>query len=304
MTLMFLGVTITLFQIYLLNVLMAYSAYLGLISGAFSFAYVAFIGVGAYTAGIMSAEHGRPWWQNIFVAMFFCAIAAIIMAGPLERVSGIYLAIASVALVGLFQVLLINLSGLTHGATGITNISLSMTTTKLVIAVIIFAILLRQLERSDVGRAIRMTRLDPIVAGSLGVNVRRLRVLLFIASAIAAGFAGAMRAHYFGYVGPDAYSFDLVITLLAIVIIGGIGSWIGPLVGAAIFTMLPEWLQGLGEWREFVTGALLLVIVIVTREGLVGAAKFGLYNLRRRREVGSAPGPPAAAAVGPQSDDL
>jgi branched-chain amino acid transport system permease protein len=283
-----LGITITLVQIWLLNCLMAYSAYLGLISGAFSFAYVAFIGVGAYTAGILATQHGFPWWQNIIVAAAICGVAALVLVRPLERVSGIYLAIASVALVGLFQILLVNFSGLTKGASGIPGVPLTMTTTKLVIAVVLVALLLRQLERSDIGRAIRMTRADPIVAVSLGVNVRRLRVVLFVVSAIFAGFAGAMRAHYFGYVAPDVYSFDLVITLLAIVIIGGIGSWVGPLVGAAIFTMLPEWLQSFGEWRDFITGALLLVIVIVSREGITGAVKYAWYQLRRRRSRAAA----------------
>lgn len=293
-----LGITLTIVQLWLLNSLLAYSAYLGMTSGSFSIAYVAFIGVGGYTAGILSTEHGWTFPQNLVVAPVLTAVVALILVRPLERLSGVYLAVASVGIVALFQVLLFNFEGLTKGASGIPRIPLSVGTWTLVTALALIALVLRQLERSDLGRAIRMTRLDPIVAVSLGVNVRRLRVWLFVASAFVGGIAGVMRAHYFGYVSPEAYSFDLVIILLAMVVIGGIGSWIGPLVGAAIFTLLPEWLQGFGLWRDLITGALLLLIVIATREGLVGAVRYGLYSLRRRlqhRGVGSA----EALAVAP-----
>ncbi len=279
-----LGISLTIVQLWLLNSLLAYSAYLGMTSGSFSIAYVAFIGVGGYTAGILSTEYGWSFPANLVVAPVLTAVVALILVRPLERLSGVYLAVASVGIVALFQVLLFNFEGLTKGASGIPKIPLSVGTWTLAAGVAVVAIVLRQLERSDLGRAIRMTRLDPIVAVSLGVNVRRLRVWLFVASAFVGGIAGVMRAHYFGYVSPESYSFDLVIVLLAMVVIGGIGSWIGPLLGAAIFTLLPEWLQDFGLWRELVTGALLLLIVIVTREGLVGATRYGWYTLRRRMQ--------------------
>jgi branched-chain amino acid transport system permease protein len=291
-----LGITITIVQLWLLNCAMSYSAYLGMTSGAFSIAYVAFIGLGAYTAGILSTEHGFSIVENLLVAPVLCAIVALILVRPLERLSGVYLAVASVGIVALFQVLLYNLEGITKGAAGIPNIPLSVGTWALAVAVVVMAFLTRQLERSDLGRAIRMTRLDPIVAVSLGVNVRRTRLLLFVASAFVGGIAGVLRAHYFGYVSPESYSFDLVVLLLAMVVIGGIGSWIGPIVGAAIFTLLPEWLQSFGVWRDLVTGALLLIIVVLTREGLVGASRYGWYRLRRRMAYRDASVPALAGA--------
>lgn len=301
---MILGITITIVQLWLLNCAMSYSAFLGMASGAFSIAYVAFIGLGAYTAAILSTEHGFSMAENLAVAPVLCAIVALILVRPLERLSGVYLAVASVGIVALFQVLLFNLSGLTKGAAGIPNIPLSAGTWVLALAVAILALLIRQLERSDLGRAIRMTRLDPIVAASLGVNVRRARLLLFVASAFVGGIAGVLRAHYFGYVSPEAYSFDLVVLLLAMVVMGGIGSWIGPIVGAAIFTLLPQWLQSFGVWRDLVTGALLLAIVVLTREGLVGATRYAWYRLRRRMayQAAYATAPEAVAFAAPRQD--
>lgn len=287
--------SLTLLQLWLLNSLMAYSAYLGMASGAFSIAYVAFIGLGAYSAGILAVDYGFSIAASLLIAPILCAVVALVLVRPLERLSGIYLAIASVGIVALFQVLLFNFSDLTQGAEGIKDVPLTVGTWGLVVAVIVTALVLRQVQRSDVGRAIRMTRLDPLVAVSLGVNVRRLRLWLFVASAALGGIAGVLRAHYFGFVSPEVYGFELVIVLLAMVVVGGVGSWVGPIVGAAIFTLLPDWLQDFGEWRDVAIGGLLLLIIIVTREGLTGAAGYGWYTLNRRyqvRRLAMAGGPP------------
>ena len=292
-------VSLTLFELFLMNALMAYSAYLGMVSGAFSIAYVAFIGTGAYIAAILSTDHGFALIPNLVVAPVVCAAAALALVRPLERLSGIYLAIASVGIVALFQILLFNFDELTGGAEGVTNVPLSIEPWILVVAVVLVALVLRQVQRSDIGRAIRMARLDPIVAVSLGVNIRRLALWCFVASAFVGGIAGTLRAHYFGFVSPEVYGFELVVLLLAMVVVGGVGSWVGPLIGAAIFTLLPEWLAEFGAWRDVIVGALLLLIIIVTREGLTGAAAYGWYVLRRRQRVRTAAAEAAEPAVAP-----
>jgi branched-chain amino acid transport system permease protein len=296
--------SLTLVQLFLLNSLMAYSAFLGMVSGAFSIAYVAFIGLGAYTTAILATDHGVPLVLNLVLAPLLCAAVALALVRPLERLSGIYLAIASVGMVALFQIVLFNFADITHGAEGIPGIPLDVKTWTLIVAVVVVALVLRQVQRSEVGRAIRMTRLDPIVAVSLGVNVRRLRVWLFVASAAAGGVAGVMRAHYFGFVSPEVYGFELVVILLAMVVVGGVGHWLGPLVGAAIFTLLPEWLQSLAEWRDVVIGGLLLLIIIITREGLTGAVQYGWYRLHRRYDIRRlAAAEPAVAPLAWSADD-
>ena len=291
--------SLTLLELFLMNALMAYAAYLGMVTGAFSIAYVAFIGVGAYAAAIFSTDYGWPMLANLFVAPVICAAAALALVRPLERLSGIYLAIASVGIVALFQILLFNFQELTGGAEGIRNVPLTVDPWMLILALVLIALVLRQVQRSDIGRAIRMARLDPIVAGSLGVNIRRLSLWMFVASAFLGGLAGVLRGHYFGFVSPEVYGFELVVILLAMVIVGGVGSWVGPIVGAAIFTVLPEWLAPFGEWRDVIVGALLLLIIIVTREGLTGAAAYGWYVLRRRYDVRRAAAQAAEPEVAP-----
>jgi branched-chain amino acid transport system permease protein len=277
----------TLIELWLLNSMLAYSAYIVLTGGAFSFAYVAFIGIGAYTAGILTVKHGHSIVPGLIVAPILSSFIALVLVKPLERLSGVYLAIASISVVGIVQVLLVNWTTLTGGALGIAGIPLVLHTWHLALAVILIALMVRQLERSNLGRAIRMTRLDPIVAGTMGVNVRRVRMWLFIGSAVLGSEAGVLRAQYFGFVTPDDYGFSLVILLLAMVIIGGVGSWVGPVIGAAIFTLLPEWLRGLGDWQDLMTGVLLLIIIIFSREGVVGAVKTLWHKrvLRRRGKV-------------------
>lgn len=290
---MILGIDQSIVELWLLNSLLAYSAYIVLTSGAFSFAYVAFIAVGAYTAGILATKHGGTLVEALIIAPIISGLVALVIARPLERLSGVYLAIVSVSLVGLVQVLLVNLDKLTNGPLGIAGIPLIIHTWELVLGVVLVALIMRQVERSNLGRAIRMTRLDPLVAGAMGVNVRRVRLWLFVASAVVAAIAGVLRGYYLGFIVPTDYGFDLVILLLAMVIIGGVGSWVGPLIGAAIFTLLPQWLQSFGDWRDVITGVLLLIIIIVSREGLASA--IALQWHRQRARMARRGSPPVAA---------
>jgi len=294
-----LGINDTTIELWLLNCMLAYSAFAVLTGGSFTLAYVAFVAVGAYTAGIGSVDHGWSLPQEMVVAPLLAGLAALVIARPLERLSGVYLSIASVGVVGLLQVLLLNLDGLTGGAIGITGIDPPIGIGLLAACVAILALILRQLQVSNFGRAIRMTRVDPLVAGAMGVNVGRLRLWLFVLSAVIGAEAGVLRGHYFGLVTPDEYGFTTVVQLLAMVIIGGVGSWLGPLIGAAVFTLLPEWLRSFGDWREVVTGVLLLVIIIVSREGLVGAARTQWHRRRHRRGVAddAAADPPPATSL-------
>lgn len=290
------GITQTVFDIWLINCLLAYSAYVVLNGGAFSFAYVAFIAIGAYSSAIGTVEHGLDPVVAVLCGIAVSVALAFLLVAVLSRLSGIYLAMATVSVVGLMQVLLVNLDDLTGGAAGIIGLP-EVTTTTLVIAVAVIALVLRQVQRSDAGLALRLTRVDPLVAGAMGVNVTRVRIWTFVASAVIGALAGALRADYFTLVTPSDYGFELVITLLAMVIVGGVGSWIGPLLGAAIFTLLPQWFSFFGSWNNLIVGAILVVIVIVSREGVVGTLQ--LYWRRHRHLLWSGRGGPRGrAAVG------
>lgn len=284
-----LGINETTLALWLLNCMLAYSAFAVLTGGSFTLAYVAFVAVGAYTAGIGSVNHGWSLPEEMVVAPVIAGLASLVIARPLERLSGVYLSIASVGVVGLLQVLLLNFDGLTGGAIGISGVDPPVGLGLLGACVVILVLVLRQVQVSNLGRAIRMTRVDPLVAGAMGVNIGRLRLGLFVLSAVIGAEAGVLHAHYFGLVTPDDYGFTTVVQLLAMVIIGGVGSWAGPLIGAAVFTLLPEWLRSFGDWRDVVTGVLLLLIIVVSREGLVGAAKTQWHRRHHRRVMAEGP---------------
>lgn len=289
---MILGINGTIVQLWLLNCILAYSAYAVLNGGTFSLATVAFVAFGGYAAGIMSIHNDGPLVVQLVVAAAIAGGVALIIARPLERVSGVYLALTSLSLVGLVQVLLTNLK-VTGGPEGLEGIPLDIHTWMLIVAVVVIALGMRQIGRSRLGRAIRMVRLDPVVASSVGVNVRRVRVWLFVVSGVIGAIGGVLQAHYLGFTLPDNYGFNLVINLLAMVIVGGVGSWQGPLVGAAIFTIVPQWLRSFGDWSDAVLGLILLVIIILTREGIVGAMRLEWHHrikpLVRPRSVSSIP---------------
>lgn len=262
----------------MMNALLAYSVYLVLSGGTFSLGYVAFIGLGMYTAALFATALSLGFWASLAAAAGIAAVAAYLLNKPLERLSGIYLAIATVSLVAVFRVVLINWRSLTKGALGIHGVPLVVDWPHLLLATAIVIAALLVVERSNVGRAIRMTRMDPMVASSMGVDVPRLQLGLFVFSSVLASVGGVMRAHYLGFAVPDEVGFGLLVRLLAMVLLGGVVHWSGPLVGAAFFTWLPELLKPLGAGREIANGLLLLVVIILLPNGIVGA----IQDFRRR----------------------
>lgn len=284
------GSSQTLVELLLLSAILAYSAFAVMAGGSYSFAFVAFVSLGAYTGGYLMVDKGTTIWVALVVAPVLAGLAAAVVSRPLERVSGIYLALMSVALIMVFQVVVLNLPDLTGGATGKLGVPLEVDVLLLVAVTAVLALGFALVQRSMLGRAMRLLRADELVAASMGIHVRRLQLWLFITSAAIAAIGGALRASYLGFVTPREFGFDLLITILATVILGGLSHWSGPIVGAALWTLLPEWLRPLGEWREVAMGVILLVIIIVLPQGVTG----GIADVRRRirarrasrREVG------------------
>lgn len=274
---MTLGLSQTIIELTLVNVILALSAFVVVAGGTFSFAFVAFIGLGAYTGAIMATEHGLGLLPALVLAPAIAMIAAAILAKPLERLTGVYLAMVTVAIMAVFEVVLLNMSSVTGGALGITGIGSGIGLLELGLAVAALLLAFRMLQHSMLGRAMRLVRADPLVASAMGVNVPRLQLLLFVASAGIGALGGVLRAYYFGFVVPGDYSFALLIRLLAMVILGGVGHWSGALIGAFVMTVVPDWLRPFGEWRDIATGGIVLLIIVLLPQGVTG----GLTRLRR-----------------------
>lgn len=261
---------LTLVELMTLNALLAYSAYIVLSGGTFSLGFVAFVGVGLYTGALLYVHTGLGMLVAVPVAVAIALVVALLVSKPLARLSGIYLAIATVSLVAVTQVVLVNWRSFTNGTAGIYSIPLRTELPTLLACLALLVVVLRRIDRSSLGRAIRMTRLDPLIAGAMGLDVPRLRLQLLLASSALAAAAGVLRVYYFGFTTPQEVGFTLLVQLLAMVLLGGVEHWSGPLIGAAVFTFLPELLSPLGPWREVANGIALLIVVIGLPNGISG----------------------------------
>jgi branched-chain amino acid transport system permease protein len=280
----FLGlhVTSTLVGVFLLNVLLAYSAYPVYALGRMNMSFIAFAGVGGYAAAILQQRYGVAPGLAIVLAAALSASAAVPIGALLGRVRGVYLAIATVNLVGAFQIAAQNLESLTGGATGLLGLPVVSTPEIIGVATLAVVVLFWLFSRSRTGHAVRIQRRDPLLAESVGVNTNMNVSALFVASAALAGLQGGLTVFWYGFVNPDAYSFQVLVLVVAMVVVGGTGHWLGPLVGAAFFTILPEWFRFAGVMTDVFVGCVLLLVVLFFQEGIVGTISRQASVLRAR----------------------
>lgn len=276
-----------LIQSALMAAILAYSFQIVLRSGVFSFAGVAFWAIGGYTAAILTL-HGWATVPAILVALVGCAVIAYVLALVVGRLRSLYLAMATVAFDLLVQTVASTWTGLTGGAQGLYAVPLRITTLDLFLLVAACSILLWLLERGASGRMLEALRLDEGVASAVGVNVTRERRRVFVLSGVLAALAGTMNPLLFSTIGPSQAGFELITATLTMIVIGGVASWPGALVGAFIVTWLPGELTFLGNWWPAVQGLLVIVVVIYFSDGLVGLVVSlwrGLQELVRRRSL-------------------
>jgi len=276
-------------DIMLINCVLAYAASAALSGGAFNVAYPGFMGVGAYSAGILSGDHG---WHPIMATLAGIAVAllaALLLQVLLRRLDGVYLAVASVGFVVLIGALGRNLTSITGGAIGLHGFRAQLSREELVLLVAVIAFGFFVFGRSRLASLVAIRREDPELASALGLKVDRMGTILVMVSAGLGALGGSVRAYWLGGVSPGDYVFTLVLTLMAMVVVGGVGHWSGPLIGAAIFTALPEWTRDLGTWRDIGIGAIVLVIVRFAPGGIAGTFQ-ALWARRRMRTMARAEG--------------
>ena len=265
----------------------------------------ALAGLGGYASAILSDRHDLPMVPAMLLASLMAAAAGGLLSWiAVSRSLGvIFTGIVTLTFALAFQNLLLGQRDLTGGETGLVVEAGSDTLLgELVAPFYVFVALLtaylalyRALQRSHVGWAFRALRDDEIAAELAGVDVKRYRVLAGTLGSGMIGLAGALYAHSEGFISPSTFSFGevdvLVIVMLAF---GGIGSLLGPVVGAAAFTVLEEWMDSFNEYRLIIYGSVILVLFLVLPRGVVPTVQGLVERLRRR-----AGRPPAPAAPSP-----
>ena len=250
--------------------LLALSMYVVLSVGQLSLGQAAFMGLGAYSSAII-AKAGAPIPVGLAGSIVLPSLVAAIIGVPTLRLSGIYLALATIGLGEVLRIAFINLH-FTGGALGLSNIPMLgdyVALFSIYGALAAIAFLLVLVARSALGRAMEAMREDELAASALGINLPRAKLAALIASAAIAGLAGAFNAHVTSFIGPDDYGFDMAVSILSYALLGGIGSPLGPILGATILTLLPEILRPLHDWRLAVNGAVIVVAVLFMPRGLL-----------------------------------
>jgi branched-chain amino acid transport system permease protein len=259
-------------------------------AGQLNLGQSAFYGIGAYASTLLVMNGGWPFWAAFVSGVALSGLAGMILALFAVRLRGHYLAIASLGFAVITYQILLNWISLTQGPLGIyaippppaleipgvLEISFS-NPVALFYLVAGFALLtyhvLNQLVRSPIGETLTAIREDEISAASLGINAAVWKAFAFGIGAAVAGAAGCFYATFVGTLVPDAFFITESFMILAMVIVGGMGTLIGPVCGALLLTLLPELLRAFGDWRLVVYGAALTLVVIFMPGGLVQAAR-------------------------------
>jgi branched-chain amino acid transport system permease protein len=257
--------------------------------GELSLAHGAFYGIGAYTSALLTLRLGVPFVPALIAAVLLTGAFGFLIGIPALRLSGHYFAIATLGFQGIVILLIISLVDITRGPMGLPGIPdpgelhlLGWTLSfgkkipfyylTLLIAGIV-VLLTGNLVRHKHGRAFMATREDPMLASSIGVTPRNYRMLAFVISTAMAGAAGSLYAHYSLFISPDSFNLPESVYLASMVIIGGRGTIIGPIIGAVVLTTLPELLRFTGSLQFVLYGLMLMIVVIFIPEGVVG-----IYN--------------------------
>jgi branched-chain amino acid transport system permease protein len=259
------------------NALLALSIWLTLVCGMLSIANAAFMGIGAYAAALCTMSLGLPFPVSLAAGMVAPAILAAIIGLPTIRLSGVYLAMATLAFGEVVRVIVLNTESITGGALGLNGIPQLTQWWHVLAAVVIVLLVLWRLKVSKVGRAFDAIRGDETAASLMGVNVRANKLLAFVLGAAIAGLAGALDAHLTFYIGPNEYGFERAVEILTMTILGGIGGLIGPLLGSSIITLLPEVLRGFDSFRLVVNGLILVLIVLFLPRGIWDPARYAQW---------------------------
>lgn len=266
-----------------INALLALSIWLTLACGLLAMANAAFMGIGAYTAALMTMNYDTPFAASLAGGMIAPAFVALVVGIPVLRLNGVYLAMATLGFGEVVRVVILNTEDLTGGALGLNGIPQLTEWWHVALAVLVVVFVLHRLKVSKIGRAFEAIKADETAASLMGIDVRAHKLLAFVLGGAIAGLAGALNAHLTFFIGPQEYGFDRGVEILTMAILGGTGGIAGPVIGAVFLTLLPELLRGLSDFRTIVNGLILVVVVLFLPKGLWDPARF--RRLFGRREV-------------------
>ncbi len=261
-------------------------------TGRLSLGHAAFFAVGAYTSTLLAMNWGVSPWIGIFVGGLMASVFGLILGVPSLKLRGPYLAISTLGFGVIVWLMLINLDWLTRGPLGIPGIPplpgvgpidfrSKVAFYYVALAFTLISIfLLHLLTKSRVGKILMSIREDEDAALSVGVDVPLFKVYAFLIATFFAGISGGLYAHYLRYISPEISTLGESIYILSMTIIGGFGTLIGPVMGAAVLSLLQELLRSYLEYRYLIYGMLIILVMKFFPSGIYGIVQFILKKVR------------------------
>ena len=275
-------------------------------TGQFSIGHAGFMALGAYGSAMFSLHVGSGWVTRLQAAGLplpiaaapallmalllgglLAALAGYLVGLPSLRLRGDYLAIVTLGFGEIIRVLILNIDVI-GGARGLPGIPNWANVFWVGVGVAAVLALSRNLAHSTHGRALFAIRDDEVAAEALGVDTTSYKVLAFVLGAFFAGVAGGLFAHFLSYLNPNSFTFIKSIEVIAMVVLGGMGSISGSVLAAVLLTLLPEVLRPVKEYRMVLYSVMLIVLMITRPQGLLGTRELSFAWLRRRRPAGEA----------------
>lgn len=249
------------------------------VTGQLSMGHAGFMSIGAYTAAIMTMQYAAPFWAALLAGACLAAFFGFLIGIPTLRLEGDYLAMVTIGFAEIIRVFFLNFEP-GGKAVGLYGMPTHTTFVMVWVIVIIVILLNAKLLDSRTGRALYAIRENEIAAEASGIDTTRMKVLAFTVGAFLGGLGGGLYAHYMSYIAPQDFGFMKSIEILNMVVLGGMGSIPGTILGAAILTIAPEMLRIVADYRLLFYGALLVILMIFRPNGLLGDVR--IYDIRKR----------------------
>ena len=246
-----------------INALLALSLSISLRAGQLALAQAAFMGIAGYVSAIGAVDAGWNLVESAIVGALAAGAVAALLALPIGRLRGVFLAIATIGFGEIARIVEVN-APITGGAEGFSNIPSDAGTASIYATLALVGVALVFLGRTKFALA---------VARGVGIDVARVRLLTLVAGAVVAGLAGALYAHANFFITPGDFGFARMEQILVYCVIGGVTSSLGAVLGATLMSVLPEVVRFLQDYREVTSGAILLGIVLFAPDGLAGLLK-------------------------------
>lgn len=268
------------------------------ITGQLNLSHAGFVGIGAYTSALLTTKFLLSFWVALPVSMLVSSFFGFLIGCPSLRLRGVYFALTTLGFGMILFLVFDNWINVTGGPMGITGIP-APSPIKLpgglqlgfdektgfyylaLLFVILSVYLNRQLFKSRLGRAMQAVRENEDLAMSVGISISKTKIIAFVFSTLLLGLSGSLFAHYFRFISPVSFSLPETFRQLTMLIVGGMGTLSGPLVGSFIFTVLPELLRGIEGFQWVVYGFILIVCVIFMPKGISGLIKERMNSSKR-----------------------